>query len=319
MKIGYPCINTSIVREGPSTFRLASYNEDCLVKVVRNNLDHLEKILHYNVKNNILFFRISSGLVPFASHPVCKVNWQKRFKHRFIRLGEFIKENKIRISMHPDQFVLINSPKELIVESSVRELTYHCSILDLMGLDESAKIQVHVGGAYGDKMLAMKTFEKNYDTFLSRNVRKRLVIENDDHLYNVDDCLSIHERTGVPILFDSFHHRCYQSDDGLSVMNAFQMCCETWGKMDGLPMADYSDQEFGCRKGRHRTSIDIKDFRKFILQTHGLDYDLMLEIKDKQISATKAIYTLHNLSDSNMLHDKVLNAGINQTNIISNF
>jgi UV DNA damage endonuclease len=63
-------------------------------------------------------------------------------------------------------------------------------------------------------------------------------------------------------------------------MNAFQMCCETWGKMDGLPMADYSDQEFGYRKGRHSTSIDLKDFRKFILQTRGLDYDLMLEIKD---------------------------------------
>ena len=128
MKIGYPCINTSIVRETPSTFRLASYNEDCLVKVVRNNLDHLEKILHYNVKNNLLFFRISSGLIPFASHPVCKVNWQKHFAHRFKGLGEFIKENKIRISMHADQFVLINLPKEQIVERSVRELTYHCSL-----------------------------------------------------------------------------------------------------------------------------------------------------------------------------------------------
>jgi UV DNA damage endonuclease len=103
--------------------------------------------------------------------------------------------------MHPDQFVLINSPKEWIVDSSVRELTYHCSILDLMGLVESAKIQVHVGGAYGDKIWAMKTFEKNYNTFLSPNVRKRLVIENDDRLYNVNDCLIIHDRTGVPILF----------------------------------------------------------------------------------------------------------------------
>ena len=94
MKIGYPCINTSIVREGPSTFRLASYNEDCLVKVVRNNLDHLEKILHYNVKNNLLFFRISSGLVPFASHPVCKVNWQKHFAHRFNRIRRIHKREQ---------------------------------------------------------------------------------------------------------------------------------------------------------------------------------------------------------------------------------
>jgi UV DNA damage endonuclease len=91
------------------------------------------------------------------------------------------------------------------------------------------------------------------------------------------------------------------------------MCCETGGKKDGLPMADYRDQEFGYRKGRHCTSIDLKDFRKFILQTRGLDYDLMLEIKDKQISTTKAIHTLHALSDSNVLTDKVFNAGVNQT------
>lgn len=148
-------------------------------------------------------------------------------------------------------------------------------------------------------MWAMKNFEKNYNTILSPNVRRRLVVENDDRLYNVNDCLSIHDRTGVPLLFDSFHHRCYQSGGSLSVTNAFQMCCETWSKKDGLPMADYSDQEFGYRKGRHCTSIDLKDFRKFILQTRGLDYDLMLEIKDKQISATKAMDMLHELSDSN--------------------
>ncbi|MGG6461040.1 MAG: hypothetical protein ACM3JQ_06410 [Candidatus Eiseniibacteriota bacterium] len=87
-------------------------------------------------------------------------------------------------------------------------------------------------------------------------------------------------------------------------MKAFQKCCETWVKKDGLPMADYSNQEIGYRKGRHCTSIDLMDFRKFILQTHGLDYDLMLEIKDKQISAIKALQTLHDLSDSDALRDK---------------
>ena len=99
--------------------------------------------------------------------------------------------------MHPDQFVLINSPKESIVENSFRELAYHCSILDLMSLDSSAKIQLHVGGVYGDKALAMKNFEKNYRTMLSDSIKKRLVIENDDRLYNVNNCLCIHDRTGI--------------------------------------------------------------------------------------------------------------------------
>jgi len=84
-------------------------------------------------------------------------------------------------------------------------------------------------------------------------------------------------------------------------------------------MADYSDQEVGYRKGRHCTSIDLKDFSKFILQTRDLDYDLMLEIKDKQISATKALYMLHDLSVNNVLTDKLFNADVNQTNTISIF
>ncbi len=295
MKIGYPCINTSIARETKSTFRLASYSEYCLIEVVRNNLDHLEKILQYNVKKSLLFFRISSDLVPFASHVVCKFNWQKYFVRRFKRLGDFIKKNKIRISMHPDQFVLINSPKEVVVENSVRELAYHCSILDLMGLDSSAKIQIHVGGAYGDKPLAMKNFEKNYSTLLSDNIKKRLVIENDDRLYNVNDCLRIHDRTGVPILFDSFHHRCCGNGDGLSLSNAFQMCNQTWRKNDGVPMVDYSEQALGYRKGKHCATIDLNNFRRFVLQTRELNYDLMLEIKDKQISAIKAANALYSL------------------------
>lgn len=293
MKIGYPCINTSITRETRSTFRLASYSEDYLVEVVQNNLNHLEKILQYNVEKNLLFFRISSDLVPFASHAVCKFNWQDYFVNRFRKLGDYIKKNKIRISMHPDQFVLINSPKESIVENSVRELAYHCSILDLMSLDSSAKIQLHVGGVYGDKALAMKNFEKNYRTMLSDSIKKRLVIENDDRLYNVDDCLRINSNTDVPILFDSFHNKCNNGGDILGIVKAFEMCCDTWKKVDGVPLADYSCQEFGYRRGKHSFTIDLEDFRKFILETRELCYDLMLEIKDKQISALKALELLN--------------------------
>jgi UV DNA damage endonuclease len=298
MKIGYPCINTSITRETKSTFRLASYSEYCLIEVVRNNLDHLERILQYNVKKSLLFFRISSDLVPFASHAICKFNWQKYFEFRFKRLGDFIRKNNIRISMHPDQFVLINSPKKVVVENSVRELAYQCSILDLMCLDSSAKVQIHVGGAYGDKPLAMKNFEKNYSTLLSDNIKKRLVIENDDRLYNVNDCLRIHDRTGVPILFDSFHHGCCGNGDSLPRSNACQMCNQTWRKNDGVPMVDYSEQAPGYRKGKHSVTIDLDNFTMFIMETRELNYDLMLEVKDKQISAIKASNVLCGLGMS---------------------
>ncbi|HPM43453.1 MAG TPA: UV DNA damage repair endonuclease UvsE, partial [Candidatus Omnitrophota bacterium] len=177
MKIGYPCINRTIECQGDKTFRLKSYSENRLREVIGNNLRCLAKILDYNTANNILFFRISSELVPFASHPVCKVPWQSIFKPDFIGIGNTIKKQNIRISMHPDQFTLINSRDEDIFGRSVKELLYHAEVLDLMGLDGTAKIQIHVGGVYGDKASSIGRFIKRYQE-LPGPIRKRLVIEN---------------------------------------------------------------------------------------------------------------------------------------------
>lgn len=112
MKIGYPCINTSIPRDTPSMFRLAFYSEGRLIQIVKDNLNHLAKILKYNVDHDLLFFRISSEIVPFASHPICKFSWDKYFQSEFEEIGNYIKNHHIRISMHPDQYVVINSPTE---------------------------------------------------------------------------------------------------------------------------------------------------------------------------------------------------------------
>lgn len=139
MKIGYPCINNGILRSTPSTFRLASYSESRMIQTVKDNLIHLEAILKYNVKNDLLFFRISSDLIPFASHPICKFAWHKFFQYELQRIGDYIKKYDIRISMHPDQFIVLNSHNEKIVQNSIRELRYHCKLLDEMYLDDTAE------------------------------------------------------------------------------------------------------------------------------------------------------------------------------------
>jgi UV DNA damage endonuclease len=164
MKIGYPCINSSLSCRSSKTFRLASYSEERMRQCIENNLDCLSRVLEYNLKHGLLFFRITSDLIPFASHPVCTFPWQSVYRSNFAELGEFIREKGLRVSMHPDQFVLINAVNEDIFQRSVSEILYHARVLDLFGLDETAKIQIHVGGVYHDKAESIKRFIDRYKT-----------------------------------------------------------------------------------------------------------------------------------------------------------
>lgn len=288
MKIGYPCINRSIGCSANRTFRLNSYSEKYLIDTVSNNLNCLEKILQFNVSKNILFFRITSDLVPFASHPVCKFKWQEYFSDKFREIGHFIKEKHIRISMHPDQFTLINSPDTEIFKRSVAELEYHSDVLDLMHLNTDAKIQIHVGGVYGDKSESIRRFVARHKT-LSEKIRRRLVIENDDRNYIFAECLEIYGQTGIPVLFDSFHHSI--KSGGETLRECVESASKTWGKKDGILMMDYSSQKKGAPIGTHSYNINTTAFQRFLKETAPFDFDIMLEIKDKEVSALKAVNT----------------------------
>lgn len=289
MKIGYPCINNQIGCTTNTTFRLANYSEENLIEKVGNNLKCLQKILEFNVKNNLLFFRLSSAIVPFASHPICRFNWQKHFQKELQEIGNFIKKNEFRISMHPDQFVLINAQKSSILEKSFLDLKYHCDFLDCLGLDEKAKVQIHVGGVYGEKEEAMERFVANYKK-LPDFIKKRLVVENDDKSYSLRDCLEIFVQTEIPLVFDSFHHECL--NNGENFREAVKSASQTWRKKDGILMTDYSSQAFGERKGKHTENIDLQKFENYLRDTRETDFDIMLEIKDKEISALRAIEIL---------------------------
>lgn len=286
MRIGYPCVNTSIGCSTNRTFRLKSYSDERLKSTVAENLDCLEKILEYNVSRNILFFRIGSVLVPFASHPVCKFKWERHFRSRFKTIGDIIRKHGIRVSTHPDQFILINSPDENILDRSIKELLYHAKFLDLMGLGADAKIQIHVGGVYKDKKKSIERFIARYRK-LDKKIKRRLVIENDDRHYSLRDCLLIHKEVGIPVVFDVFHHAINSS--GEAVKRAVSLAGGTWKRKDGLPIIDFSTQKPGARKGSHADRIDMRKFENFLEESRPHDFDLMLEIKNKEKSAILAV------------------------------
>ena len=151
-----------------------------------------------------------------------------------------------------------------------------------MDLDDSAKLQIHPGGVYRNKTASMERFIENYEK-LDDAIRRRLVIENDERLYTISDCLAVHERTGIPVLFDIFHHTI--NNKGEQISDLLAPLNDTWKRQDGIPMVDYSSQQPGKRAGAHAESIDTGDFRLFLQSTIPYDMDIMLEIKDKEKSA----------------------------------
>jgi len=286
MKIGYPCINRTLPCRGNKTFRLASYSKKRFTDTVTNNLRCLQHILSFNLNHNILFFRISSDIIPFASHSVLNVDWKAYFSDILREIGRFIHENNMRISMHPDQFIVLNSKRKEVVQRSVQELVYHSSFLDSLGLGFSSKIQLHIGGVYGEKEESMNRFVKNFD-LLPIPVKKRLVIENDDRSYSAKDCLQISKQIHIPVLFDVLHHQLNNHDE--QMQNIFRLIAETWNANDGIPMVDYSSQEKNGKKGKHANHIDHDDFIHFLQTIDSIDFDIMLEIKDKEKSALESI------------------------------
>jgi UV DNA damage endonuclease len=161
-----------------------------------------------------------------------------------------------------------------------------------MNLDSSAKIQIHVGGVYGNKNKSIRRFVKRFFK-LDSSIANRLVIENDDKLYCLRDCMKISYEAGLPVVFDVFHHTLYNS--GESIAEAFESFVRTWSvSKDGIPTIDYSSRRYGGSPRQHAESIDLDDFRLLLKETESYDFDIMLEIKDKEKSALKAVEAVSN-------------------------
>lgn len=287
MNIGYACLTVGVRKTKLRTCTMKNASSDVLSTLIQSNLDALNNILDYNIHNGIKLFRISSDIIPFGSHPVNTLNWKEKFRCQLLEIGHKALKNGIRLSMHPGQYTVLNSPDARVVERAVEDLRYHAGFLDALGLEKEHKIVLHIGGIYGDKTAAIKRFIHEYQR-LEDNILNRLVIENDDKQYNISDVLAIGLSQGIPVVFDNLHHQV-NSDNKYSQVDWINRCATTWKQSDGLQKIHYSQQDSSKRPGSHSATIEVDNFLQFYKDIKGLDVDIMVEVKDKNLSALKCI------------------------------
>ncbi len=288
MHIGYACQTIGVHSTNFKTCILKNADEDNLNKIITYNLQSLNKILDYNISNQIKLFRITSDLIPFGSSPANTLKWWEIYKEEFEALGQKAMDNNMRLSMHPGQYTLLNSPNEEVVARSILDLEYHNRILDTMKLNKSNKLILHIGGIYGDKEEAIKRFIHNWNS-LSRELKDRIILENDDKLYTISDVLDIAEQVDTPVVFDNLHNKINQSRESLDEIEWIRRCKATWKKEDGTQKMHYSDQNPLKKPGSHSDTIDGEEFSTFCSRLKRDDIDIMLEVKDKNKSAIKCM------------------------------
>ena len=279
--LGYVGSALSLDVSSSRTCRLRSATPDRLRQLIDSNLAGLRRILEFNVQQGICFYRISSRLIPFASHPVNRLSWWEEFATQLNELGRFIARHGLRVSMHPGQFTVLNTPDQAVLQASLREVAWHVRLLDSLGTSRSSKIILHGGGLYGEKRQAIDRLARVVRS-LPDHWQARLAIENDERLFSPVDVLELARLTGLPAVFDWLHARC--NDGGQAIDATFRACLGTWRPEDGLAEVHFSSQLAGGRPGQHAEWIDPLDFADFVRRTRDCSFDCMLEAKRRDLA-----------------------------------
>ena len=288
MSIGYACLTIGVPDTDFKSCVMKNSKEDRLKEVISWNLRSLENLIDYNCRNNIRLFRISSDIIPFGSSPVNTLAWRDIFEPSLSRIGDKIRVSGMRVSMHPGQYTILNSPREDVVARAVEDLSYHARFLDSLGTGTQNKIVLHIGGVYGEKELSVLRFAEAYKC-LEDTIKSRLVLENDGSSYDICDVLEIAGKVGAPVIFDNLHHEINPCAAPGSDRDWIRACRDTWKSADGRQKIHYSQQAVGKKPGAHSDSIRIDEFLRFYDSIKGENPDIMLEVKDKNLSAVKCI------------------------------
>ena len=294
--MGYACINMQLSNQKPRIYTgrsmikrtFKSKGIEYASELGLQNTKDLFEIIKWNNENGFDFFRITSNLFPWASEykledmphhwEICGILGE---------IGKYVTENMMRITSHPGPFNVLTSPHPHVVENCINDLSIHGEVFDMMGLSRTPynKINIHIGGVYGDKVSAMERFCKNFER-LPESVKSRLTVENDDKasMYSVKDLYDgVFKVIGIPIVFDYHHHRFNTGD--LSEQQALELAMSTWGNI--VPVVHYSESRNIEQKDDKIRPQAHSDYVYDYIDTYGNEVDIMVEAKAKELAVLK--------------------------------
>lgn len=296
MRIGYACINMTLAAESQIQVNRSMIRKTFLSNGVAyaselalKNVTDFEKVCDWNIRNNILLYRMSSNMFPWMSeYELDELPDYQQIKDTLQRIGAKAKAHSLRLTYHPGPFNVLATNRDNVLQNTIKELRQHGEVMDMLLLPRSpfAKINIHVGGAYGDKDSAILRFIENY-ALLPETVKRRLTVENDDkpNMYAVKDLIKIYEATGVPVVFDYLHHQFCTGR--LTEAEAMLLAHNTWPE-NITPVFHYSSSK---KKFEDPLSSGPAhaDFIYEKINCYGKNVDLILEAKAKEKATLKYI------------------------------
>ncbi|EIW16304.1 MULTISPECIES: UV DNA damage repair endonuclease UvsE [Pelosinus] len=253
-----------------------------LRRLAEENLATQLRVMRYNAAHHIQVFRITSQLIPLATHPVA-FGWDycEDFRSELLAIGDIVKRHGLRVSAHPDHFTILNSPLEHVVEAALADLRYHVNLFEAMELGAESKLVLHVGGLYKDKVQSIERFKVIFQQ-LPDTIRERIIIENDDKSYTAKDVLTLCQEIKAPMVLDVHHDHC--CNEGIHLEDILPEIFATWGSQ--IPKIHFSSARESANKRADADHIAVDEFLRFlnIAKKCSRDFDVMIEAKEKDLA-----------------------------------
>jgi UV DNA damage endonuclease len=262
-----------------------------LLSITKNNLQRTLRVLHYCVAHELPLYRMSSSIVPLATHPEAAWDFLKETVEERKEIEHIVKKYNLRTSMHPNQFTLFTSPRKEVTLNAVKDMQYHYDLLKGMGIEDRSYINIHVGGAYGDKESSLERFFENI-TLLPPDVKKRMTLENDDKTFTTDETLAVCEKENIPFMFDYHHYKANPGETPLEeLLPRFVQTWKDTGRPPKVHLSSPKDEKAYRSHHDYVSSDYVLPFFKMVSDFTD-QLDVMIEAKQKDRAALKLIEDL---------------------------